>query len=267
MGFVLRASLAVLLAAVIGYGCFEIPPTVPEDYVGGEPAEGWPPPRVYHPDRFHPANRLFQRLFVLECDAPCGDVAFPGRRAFSALDVAELVVLLSRTGAATASGGDAPEWSETLPPSGLRLLEADLRALAGFLRARDLPGDASVARLLDGLRSRMPKGRLARAPAIPPPPGGVEMEHGPALAGPLPAAHPLPLASDLEWWRLEGAPPQGAAAAVYQLRRERWLAGSEGWARLDGEASIVVKAPEDASEPGVRIGTIMELCGNCHGPG
>ncbi len=133
-----------LLALMMFCGCYEIRPELPENYIGSQARPGWPPPAVYSSDPFHPANRLYQRLFVfggreasnLEGDEGISspawkegqfqfwDAPFSPREVLSAADRAEVLALLEVL--SRESGGDSyPE-----DPILRGILQSDLLSVA-----------------------------------------------------------------------------------------------------------------------------------------
>jgi hypothetical protein len=59
-----RRWLWPCLLAGSAWSCYEIPPSLPEGYIGSAPeAPGWPPPCAYDPEPLHPLNRWFHRAF------------------------------------------------------------------------------------------------------------------------------------------------------------------------------------------------------------
>lgn len=130
------APLGLLLLALAVPACYEIPPVVPADYVGSEPPPGWPPPRAYHPDPFHPANRWFHRAFSPRDPSGRLGTALPydplpeGER--GRVDVAELSVLLDDVAAAGGWGSLGMFRPDRCPAP---LLGADLLQVALHLAA------------------------------------------------------------------------------------------------------------------------------------
>jgi hypothetical protein len=139
------------LAVLVSVSCREIPPRLPEGYLGGPSARGWPPAAVYHPDPFHPANRLHQRLFLLSQDPPpppSSSLPSPAPRSdLDPLDRAEIDALLERS-LAPSSTVDA------LAPASRARLRADLEAAAAALRARGPDGEAGNGAWLEALVAR-----------------------------------------------------------------------------------------------------------------
>jgi len=216
-------------------GCYQIPPEIPRDYIGSDPAPGWPPPAAYDRDPFHPANRLFQRLWI---GLPGGDEPISAKESFDAADRIEIIGLL----AALKNTGFTAASTAAVKPVFWVVLQADLLAVAARLglglapdpasgvqkdlveealgpdfQAAGFPGKLTGA----ALRLAAPVDGAGAPPEIPahaalPPvlrePGWVESARppGPGLR---------PCAADLRWTRIlerrqAGGPPGGTVQAV-----------------------------------------------------
>jgi hypothetical protein len=218
-GLFLSVPTALILLAMAG--CYEIPPRVPDGYVGAPSEPGWPPPAVYDLDRFHPANRLFQRLFVLGGPGPDGawpaggDVPFSLRRDLSAVDRAEVSSLL----AALEREGPASSFPED--PAAQGLLASDLLWHAARLEAIRAAGagPAPAGNMVE--RDDAPAGGsiepsirlLARASQ------SLAAEGAPATA-PLP-----PLLRGAGWTEVEAPPVPGLRPSLADLRWTRAFRG------------------------------------------
>ncbi|MBI4601986.1 MAG: hypothetical protein HY721_08500, partial [Planctomycetes bacterium] len=110
---------ASAVCALFAAGCYEIPPVIPEGYVGSPAATGWPPPAAYAPDALDPRNRWLQRAFAprdergallpLHADEPFSHHERPRR-----VDLAELAALLERV----LDGGT--EWPDRIASAAFR---------------------------------------------------------------------------------------------------------------------------------------------------
>jgi len=103
--------LGCLGLVLAGGGCYDIPPSVPQGYVGSAPeAPGWPPPAAYALDTFHPSNRWFQRAFAPrdvrgELEPASAAEPVPLVDSFTPVDRVELCALLDAArGGLTAQG-------------------------------------------------------------------------------------------------------------------------------------------------------------------
>ncbi len=238
--------------------CYEIPPRIPEDYVGGPTEAGWPPVAVYHVDPFHPANRIFQRLFILEAGPAGGDVPCLPREAFTPVDVAEIQALAEAV--EREALGDSG--SEPLVDRGRRLLEIDLRSAVELLRERAQEADLGLAQALDPLLAAIrSRDSAAGSMAIPVPPPGALTRDAFTKTSP---DHPLPARSGLEAWALakgEGGKP--GPARIFHFRRARWIQGQEPWDEVPPDRAIILRSGISPAGND-RFGTINSLCGRCH---
>ena len=203
-------------------GCYEIPPRVPEGYVGGPAEPGWPPPAVYDPDRFHPANRLFQRLFVLGvrgsggADPASGDVPFSTRRDLGAVDRAEVRGLLD------ALGREEPGSSFPADPAARGLLASDLLWLAARLEALRVAGAGPPPPGNMVERAEAPAGGSMQ-PSIRSLSGAARAlaaVDAPAAAAPLP-----PPLREAGWTEVEAPPVPGLRPSLADLRWTRAFRG------------------------------------------
>ena len=136
MGLLPGYSILLFTGLAFFAGCYEIPPKIPEAYVGGETAPGWPPQAVYHSDPFHPANLLFQRLFILNKHS----------ESFDEVDRAEIAVLVLRLNE-----------DNSLSDKGREDLKRDLQKRSQSLRERAGEGDLEVVMVLDGFIEKLEK--------------------------------------------------------------------------------------------------------------
>jgi hypothetical protein len=289
-----RTALALLLAFP---GCYQIPPELSPDYIGSLAEPGWPPPEVYSLDPFHPANRLFQRLFVLgEHEEPAlscrrADLPFSPRESLGPIDRAEVQGLLEEIEKDLAGAAAVSD------PVARSLLQSDLllflaRMAASGQAAPELRVDLAAAALVlagepplaaDGLPV------LLKEPGWSESPGPRAAGFRPSLAdlrwtrtfrrgGGREAAlvrlrigadregEPLLLEEGSEAWLLtasESGPPR---PAVLQLRRARAIRGVDGWEPVEDE-KVLIRNPDDPGRPPL-AGRLEPLCGSCHpGPG
>ncbi len=288
-----RASAFVLCAALaFNPGCYEIEPQISKDFIGSPAQPGWPSPAAYADDPFHPANRIFQRLFVLGAEpaAAGGDMPTSPRESLSAIDRAELAALLD----ALAKGGDRT------PPLGNEarlLLETDL--LAALLRLVPENPSSDEAELLEMvLRGTMEPASPPRSRLDVPPPlrgGGWTEAGGPRSAGLIPSpadfrwtrsfrsegrtalvrlriaakegGEPALLQLGSEAWLLDAAGQGPPLARVFHFRRTRLLRGEEPWEEVPAGTTIAVRHPEKPSA-GPISGEVRAICAACHaGPG
>ncbi|MBI4585291.1 MAG: hypothetical protein HY717_14855 [Planctomycetes bacterium] len=238
--------------------CYEIPPSIPVDYIGGPTEPGWPPLAVYHVDPFHAANRLFQRLFILEAGPAGGDAPCMPREAFTRVDAAEIEALAE----AVEREALRDSGSEPLAERGRRLLEIDLRSAAEFLRERSQGADLGLARALEPLLAAVRSSALAASsPAIPPPPPGALIRDAFTKT---PPDHPLPARSGLEAWAMaKGEDGKPGPVRLFHFHRARWIAGQDPWEEVPPDRAIVLcSSATPAGED--KHGTIASLCGKCH---
>lgn len=164
----------LLCVTVLLAGCYEIPPEIPEGYIGGGAAPGWPPVAVYHRDPFHPSNLLYHRLFILNRQGGQGHEGEDSRAVgqnFDRVDHAEITALAHRL-IETLEISNDPENSvgtnsqhaqqhthreDALTRDGLQLLKRDLRSTRELLRDRGEEGDLVVANILDDILKDFPK--------------------------------------------------------------------------------------------------------------
>lgn len=232
-----RAAPAWLL--VLACGCYEIPPTLPPNYIDGAGEPGWPPLRAYHSDPFHPANVLFQRLFQLECEGACGDVPVPERGAISAADRLEILVLLD----------DVEASADRLPPPGLALLRVDLENVKRRFQGGPEAERELAARIDSSLR------RIGNATVTLPPPPRRALR---ALRADLDAGHPRIGGGELEAWGLVDG-----RAQIFRLERARWRNGEDPWREVSSEERVGVRASAKAAS-GIAFESKARLCSPCH---
>jgi len=192
-------ALAAFLSLALLPACYEIKPKLPKDYIGSPAAPGWPPPAVYAADPFHPANRLFHRLWGLGGESP-----FPRLEKPSAVDRAEILALLG----ALREGEEG--LASVASPAARAVMQSDLLAAAAKLSAagaadREVLGELARAAL--ALSGDAP----ADSKTLPPPlreAGWTETTGAgdPALR---------PSASDLRWTRTF---ERGDGSVVLRLR-------------------------------------------------
>ncbi len=283
-----------LCAALAGLpGCYEIEPEIAKDYVGSPAQPGWPAPAVYSSDPFHPANRIFQRLFVLgeEPAAAIGtDPPFSMKESLSAIDRAELAALLD----ALAKGGDRS------PPLGMEarlLLETDILAFLLRLESKDsFPKGTELMEL--ALRGKPEPASLPRSNLALPPPlrdGSWAETDGPRAAGLVPSAsdfrwtrsfrgagraalvrlriaakedgEPVLLQLGSEAWLLDAAGQGPPLARGFYFRRTRLLRGEEPWEEVPAGAALALRHPEKPAAAPIS-GELRAVCASCHpGPG
>jgi len=288
-----------LLAAVLLAGCYEAKPQLPKGYLGSPVRSGWPPAAAYAPDNFHPANRLFQRLYVLRAEGPVAgsvspsqtDVPFSPRETLGAVDRAEIRALLSALSRGEDGFGSIPS------PAARWVLASDLTAFLARFASRDRSDPEFLEELASAALAA--RGSAAPEPAPLPPPlraGDWSEEAVP----PVPAFRPS--AADLRWTRIfrrEGesvllrlrisAGPAGEpillpigseawhlsagkgsaapAARLYHLKREKLARGADPWEEVPPGSVAAIRDPLDPSRP-PPSGRLPELCTRCHpGPG
>lgn len=282
-------------------GCYEIEPIIPDGYVGGSAEPGWPPPRIYSADPFHPSNRLFQRLFVLRAGSTLEgpgdlgkgerweDIPFSPRETFTALDQAEVAALLEVLSEARRPASSFPE-----EPSLRAILQSDLLSVAARIHGtggftRELSED-----LFDAAASL--SADSPSQPAILPPPlgePGWEERAGPRAPGLRPSA------ADLRWTRVfrRGTDREGAlvrlrigigpagepvlfpigseawiltagsgrspAPRVFRFRRSRAAGGEDPWIEVPEGVDVAIRDPLNPGGPPL-TGKPDSLCGRCH---
>jgi hypothetical protein len=163
----LRRPTFLLLAAALS-GCYAIEPD-PAELEGKPLPPGWPPPAVYDRDPLHPANRIFQRLFVLGDGAAAmspgerdADIPFSLRQAFGEVDRAEIASLFEAL--ARGEGGSFPSI-----PSVRAVFQSDLLAIGTRERGENRGLAEILGRAALRLASEVPSGAdpSARVPPDP----------------------------------------------------------------------------------------------------
>lgn len=203
--------LSFLLAGS-AWGCYEIPPSLPEGYVGSAPeAPGWPPPAAYHAEPLHPLNRWFHRAFSARdsSGALAGvDAAdpLPRWKHLRSVDLAELAALteiLARERPAPLAGAGRQAITDLA-------LRSDALQVAAWLEAED-PATDSPLDVSGGLSRRLVRRLLDLAGGT----GAPALESGPPEVEPPPLRQGQwdelaldvgtglqPQASDLRWTRV-----------------------------------------------------------------
>lgn len=273
-------------------GCYEIEPQLPRGYAGSEPRSGWPPPPVYSVDPFHPANRLFQRLFVLSAPGKpplhAGDLPFATTESLGPVDRAEALGLLEEL-----VEGQAHQ--RVTGPAVRAAMQSDLLA---FLARLDAAGgaNAELRKRMIGAVFLLAGDEETGAERLPPPMRG----EGWVESGPRARAF-RPSAADLRWtrifrrpgeamllrsrvgartggdpallllgseaWTLSAAKEGPPAARVFHLRRARLVRGEDPWEEVPPDAAVSMRNPDDPARPPLS-GTARALCARCHpGPG
>ena len=218
-------------------GCYEVPPIIPQGYVGGPTARGWPPVTAYHLEPFHPRNRWFQRAFggrdgqggllPVHADEPLGT-----NTRFSLVDRAELCALLEavtlvdndRAGSSGLATADSRQGVTEA------IFRSDLLAEASRLRSQGLMADEEKELVSSLLRVARSVGEEVKCldgglpPEAEPPPlrtgEWLDAEATAVSNVPFPPSL-LPSTADMRWTRVLEEKPAGSFQQRLVLLRLR----------------------------------------------